>query len=489
MKIVRHRSHYCVYDYTLGSNQKFENYLSKFVMYRRCKGGYYQPVGFFYDEYERVLKFSAGLRAFTVEKYFNSPVVFDSSYDEYDDIPIRSLGKPKDEVQSMMIRFLLGEKEYAENKNYSMLCCNAQTGQGKTFASIVMMAYYKCKTIIIVHTKELAYSWIHELTEYTDLDEQRILLMDADVMEDIYDGKIDPNRYYVFIALHQSINSFIKRFEGNSWNAITELFLKLRIGLKVIDETNMMFHNIVMIDTHTNVFKSIYLTAIMKRSDKNENYVFQRCFQSVPKFDPVKLGYNVGKKHIRMVAIQYNSHPTLAEKMSCKRNGMFDIKKYADYLVNDDPMFFEVLNDVVYKFAIKNEFRTLILCAKISSCQIISDWLKEVFPGKKVGISNSSIDPKEKERVKEECDIIVSIIKSLGVGVNIPELRTVINTEAFRFDGLGDQSSGRLRKWAEDTESWYIELINMGFDNIRSQYNERLELYKTLFKSINVIKI
>jgi hypothetical protein len=313
--------------------------------------------------------------------------------------------------------------------------------------------------------------------------------MDADVMEDIYDGKIDPNRYYVFIALHQSINSFIKRFEGNSWNAITELFLKLRIGLKVIDETNMMFHNIVMIDTHTNVFKSIYLTATMKRSDKNENYVFQRCFQSVPKFDPVKLGYNVGKKHIRMVAIQYNSHPTLAEKMSCKRNGMFDIKKYADYLVNDDPMFFEVLNDVVYKFAIKNEFRTLILCAKISSCQIIADWLKEVFPEKKIGIFNSSIDPKEKERVKEECDIIVSIIKSLGVGVNIPELITVINTEAFRFDGLGDQSSGRLRKWTEDTESWYIELINMGFDNIRSQYNERLELYKTLFKSINVIKI
>ena len=73
--------------------------------------------------------------------------------------------------------------------------------------------------------------------------------------------------------------------------------------------------------------------------------------------------------------------------------------------------------------------------------------------------------------------------------MNIPNLRTVVNTEAFRFDGLGDQSSGRLRKWAEDTESWYIELINVGFETIRSQYKERLELYKTLFKSINVIKI
>lgn len=489
MRIVKYRTHYCVYDYILGTNQKFENYLSSWVMYRRCRGGYYDPVGYFYDQNNHILKFSAGVRFWTVERYFGVPVIFDSAHDPYDDIPIRSHGTPKDDIQGMMIRFLLGEEEYADNKNHSMLCCNAQTGQGKTFASIVMMAYYKCKTMIIVHTKELASSWVTELTKYTDLDEKRILVMDADTMEAIYDGDINPNDYYVFIALHQSINSFIKRFEENSWSVITELFLKLRIGLKVIDETNMMFRNIVMIDTHTNIFKNIYLTATMKRSDKSENKVFQRCFQDVPKFDPLKLGYNVGKKHIRMVAILYNSHPSIGEKMACKRNGMFDIKKFADYLVTKDPMFFEMLDGVVQKFAIKNNFRTLILCAKINSCEIIADWLKEVYPDKKIGVFNSSIDKKEKERVKEECDIIVSIIKSLGVGVNIPNLRAVINTEAFRFDGLGDQSSGRLRKWSEDTESWYVELINTGFDTIRSQFNERLELYKTLFKSINVLKL
>jgi hypothetical protein len=251
----------------------------------------------------------------------------------------------------------------------------------------------------------------------------------------------------------------------------------------------MMFRNIILLDTHTNIFKNIYLTATMKRSEAGEDKVFQRCFYSVPKFDPIKLGKNVGKKHIRMVAIQYNSHPTIAEKMMCKRRGMFDVKKYADYLVTNDGMFFEILNDVVYEFAVKNNFRTLILCAKISSCDIIADWLKEIYPDKKIGVFNSSVSKDEKERVKKECDIIVSIIKSLGVGVNLPGLRAVINTEAFRFDGLGDQSSGRLRKWSEDTESWYIELINIGFDNIRSQYNQRLKLYQTLFKSINVIKV
>lgn len=493
MQVIRYRTHYEVKDYIIGSNMKFERYLSKWVMYRKRGGfsgaGYYEPVGFVYDDKNRILRFPAGVSYWTVEKYLMEKVIFDTDHDPFDNIPIRSFGEPKDDIQRMMIRFLLGEEEYADNKNHSMLCCNAQTGQGKTFASIVMMAYYKCKTAIIVHTKELALSWITELTKYTDIDEKRILVLDADTMVKIMDGKIDPDKYYVFIVLHQSINSFVKRYEEMTWEVVTDLFLKLRVGLKVIDETNMMFHNIILLDTHTNIFKNIYLTATMKRSDEEENKVFQRCFYSVPKFDPVKLGKNVGKKHIRMIVIEYNSHPSIGEKMMCKRRGMFDVKKYADYLVNADGMFFEILNDVVYKFAVKNEFRTLILCAKISSCDIIADWLKEVYPDKKIGVFNSSISKDEKERVKKECDIIVSIIKSLGVGVNLPGLRAVINTEAFRFDGLGDQSSGRLRKWTEDTESWYIELVNIGFENIRSQYHQRMKLYQTLFKSINIIKV
>jgi hypothetical protein len=323
---------------------------------------------------------------------------------------------------------------------------------------------------------------------FTDVDEKRVLLMDTSTCRDILSGKIDPSQYYTFFVLQQTLRSFATS-EGYSWNSVTELFQKLRIGLKVYDEANMEFRNTIMIDSYTNTHKTLYLTATMKRSDMGENVVFQKAFKNVPKFDQYALGYNDSKKHIIMLLIKYNSYPSILWKSSCKKGGHgFNSKTHSDYQITDDPEFYDIIFDLIDRYTIKKNFRTLILVSKINSCNVVADQLREMFPDKKIGVYNSSVGKIEKARVLEEDEIIVSITKSLGFSETISNLRMVINCEAFRFDGTGDQASGRLRKLPNNENCLYVELCDVGFPSILKQVNVRLSFYTKLFQRIIEIK-
>ena len=258
-----------------------------------------------------------------------------------------------------------------------------------------------------------------------------------------------------------------------------------KTGLKVYDEANMEFHNTLLIDAYTNTYKTLYLTATMKRSDMGDNAVFQRAYSVIPKFDQYELGYNDSKKHIIMLLIRYNSYPSIAWRSKCKRGGHgFNAKTHSDYQITDDRDFFDILFEMIDSYTIKRNFRTLVLVSKINSCEVVANELREMFPTKKVGVYNSSISKNEKARVLAEDDIIVSITKSLGFSETVANLRMVINCEAFRFDGTGDQASGRLRKLPNDEKCLYVELCDEGFPSIIKQVKQRIPFYGKLFLKI-----
>jgi hypothetical protein len=223
----------------------------------------------------------------------------------------------------------------------------------------------------------------------------------------------------------------------------------------------------------------------MKRSDMGENIVFQKAFKAVPKFDQYALGYNDSKKHIIMLLIRYNSYPSVMWRSKCKRGGHgFNAKTHSDYQITEDGDFYDIIFDLIDRYTIKKNFRTLLLVSKINSCEIIAEQLREMFPTKKIGIYNSSISKIEKARVLEEDEIIVSITKSLGFSETVSNLRMVINCEAFRFDGTGDQASGRLRKLPNNENCLYVELCDEGFPSITKQVKDRLSFYAKLFQRI-----
>ena len=314
------------------------------------------------------------------------------------------------------------------------------------------------------------------------MDMKRVCELDTKTMTDILNDEFDTDRYHIFVVVHRSVQNFAKE---NGWSSLGLLFRKIGIGLKIFDEAHREFSNTTYIECYTNTAKTLYLTATRKLSDPQANYIYQRLFVDMPKFDQASLGYTDHKKHITMLAVFYNSNPSLTCMKECKTNAGFSAVKHSLYQIEVDNKFFSILSKLVNKFSVEKGFRTLILVSRIVACDVIKTYLKEIFPDVTVGVYNSKVSDEEKDRVFYNDHIIVSTNRSLGEAVTIPKLQFVLNCEAH--NNYGDQASGRLRKFDENKKYIYAELIDEGFPSIRAQWKNRKKLYETKFGKIILI--
>lgn len=480
-RIIKYATYCEVEDYELGECPKLEGMLSKYnkLYYRR------EAVAMDYDEESSTLTIPAGMNLKYISYLLGRPVDDNTITNTYDSVSIKLTGFPRSELQNDLIKFLIGLDQYQFNGNMTQLVGNAETGEGKTFCAIAAISFLSMKTIIIVNRKNIVKNWIDSIDTYTDLDRRRICELNTRMIEKIMDDPSIVKKYRVFVTTHRTIASNAAKY---GWNWIRCLFANLRVGLKIYDEAHMEFHNMMMIDFHSNVRRTFYLTANMERSSYDENSIFQKCFKAVPRFDQVKLGYTDSKKHITMFVNRYNSHPSVQEISACKNVQGFNKNAYSDYQVTSDTQFFEILDQYVRRMTVEKGFRTLILVSKITSCEAVKEFFASIYPGLSIGVYNSSIDKHEKQRVLDEDQLIVSTSASLGFSETIANLRLVINCEAFRSKITGNQASGRLRRLGDDIMCYYVELVDTGFASIRAQFKERESRYKKQFKEIIYIK-
>lgn len=472
-------THYKLVDYTPGDCFSIEKYFSSYDQVRHK----YVPLALVYDKEKKELKVPGGANPSIISKATGFKIHTVYTHDEYDEISIRSTMFPKNDLQKDMVQFLIGEGKYVDNKNYRQLVCNAETGEGKTFAAITTMTYHRCKMIVIVNRKNIKNNWINEILKFTDIDKARILDCDTLAIRKIAEGSLNCDKYNAFVVIHRSINRVAAT---SGWNIIRAFFRNIRVGLKVYDEANMEFVNSVYIDTNSNTFKTLYLTANMEKSGFRDNVVFTRSFAAVPKFNQYELGYTDSKKHIVFISIQYNSHPNIAQISSCKvkRYGWFSAKKFSEYQVNEDTYFFDIIDGLIDRFAIEKNMKMLILVSKIDSCNMIATHIASMHHKKLIGAYHSEVGDKLKKNILKTCDIIVSTGASLGFAETIKDLRVVVNCEAFRFKATGNQASGRLRRLENGETCYYIELVDRGFYSVIDQYNTRKPYYRTLFKAL-----
>ena len=483
MQLLLRNTHIAVTDYTPGLLPNLENAFSVKQMVRRY---FYKrvPVGCIYDEKSKEFRVFGGVNPFYLRGLTGVYPYRQIGSDPYDDISIRLTSIPRDVVQSKMIQFLIGGDDYPENAKATQISCNASTGLGKTFSAISAITYFRLKTMIITHRVNIKELWKKELLTFTDIDVRRIILLKP---EDIYKIMNDPSladKYYIYIVVHRTITQ-VANVKG--WDYITEFFKTIKIGLKIYDEAHREFASTTRIDCYTNTFKTYYLTATMKLAEFDANTVFQKVFSTVPRFDEKKdLGMTDAKKHIILIAYHYNSHPSIEARAECKNKNRagFNSKAHGMYQVEDDDHYFPGLFAFIDKFTVKKKLRTIIYNARIPGGIKIAEVLQNEYPDLKIGVYNSKVSADEKAEIVAGYDIIISTIESIGLGENIPDLRCEINTQAFRFDGTGDQVSGRLRPPKDGGKSIYIEFIDEGFPSILSQFKHREKLYKKIFGEI-----
>ena len=461
---VRHTS-IMIHNYTLGDCEKLEKYLSVWnPSYFR-----FDPKGFMYYEDKKILLIPRGVDITYIEKLLNSPSEMIYVPDDYDRVSIKLRAMPRDDIQKKAISFLIGENDFTYSKKYAQVLLNLPTGDGKTYVSTAALTFLGMKTMVITHMDKIKNQWYNTLIKMTDLEDNYICNISGskDIKKLLSMSNL---KYKVYLINHDTIRSYAK---SNGWESVHELFMHLKIGIKIFDEAHLNFENIIKIDLNTNVKKTIYLTATFKRSDYKEDKLFNICFRNV-----IRYGYEVQKekrRHILYLAVLYNSHPSLDKQAYMNTYHGFNKIRYSEYQM-ECKEFYDALNYTISYFKDK-EGKIMIMSSKIESTEVIKKYLDGVFSDKSISTYHSKISESEKEKALG-ADIISTTPKSAGTGLDLPGLRTVIMTESYSSVVQADQVSGRLREYSDHDKTFYVELVDVGFNKVYSMYKKRLPLFK-----------
>ena len=465
-----------IHDYELGDNEKLEKLLS---LWNKSKFRY-DPIGFVYDEKSKILKIPRSIDINYLERVFQCPADFIYTPDKSEKISIKLKTMPRDDIQKESIAFLLGKNNFTYTKKYSQLLLNLDPGVGKTYITTASLTIFGERAIIITHSDKIKLQWYETFVNMTDLVDSQICDIYGSKAIDILMEQRDP-KYKVYLVNHQTIHSYAKK---NGWNDIHELFKHLKIGVKIFDEAHLNFENVIKIDLHTNCHKTIYLTATFNRSDYIEDRLFTICTRNI-----IRYGAEVRdkkRKHIIYVAALYNSKPELDVQASMSTIHGFSAIKYSDYCMTA-PKFFDTLKYILDGF-ISREGKIMILVSKIDACSMVKDFVSNNYREKTVLEYHSKVSDDDKERALG-ADIIISTSKSAGTGVDIPGLRTLIMTESYSSKIIAEQVSGRLREYAPNKSTYYIEMVDIGFRQVESMYRRRAPIFKKKCSEVNVINM
>ena len=451
----------CIYieNYTLGECIPLER---NFQVYDPIRHRY-NTIGMYYDEETHRLYIPRGLDIWKIESYLNEKgfdPIPSNHYDSIKNIMIRY--KPRDEQQKEALRFMVGVNEYITNKDEPQISVNLNTGKGKTYCSIATIAYLKIKSIIITGSNTLLAQWKENIKEYTNLKDKDIFWLDGSMaMNMVLSGhSTKAKQASIFLCTHGTLKSYGDTY---GWDKINQIFQILGIGLKFFDEAHTHFSNMLMTDFMTNVYKTYYVTATPNRSDWREDKIYQLSIKNVPGIDLFNIESD---PHTEYIAIKWNSRPNAQQISMCKNSYGLDRNKYVGYVIRQ-PNFYKIMR-VVMDLIIKCNGRVLLYIGTNEGVLTLYKWIGENYPEfvGDIGIYTSLLDKKNKLNEKNK-KLLISTTKSAGLGEHIEGLKmTVVVAEPFKSEVISRQTLGRTR----DPNTLYIELVDMGFKQIRNFY-------------------
>lgn len=482
-KIRVYQTHIEISPYERGENPKLEKMLSLWVdaEYR------YDDIAYHIEN--DTIYIPRGIDLYQISKLFDSTPFVCHITDKYKSISsYKMLFPPKNDTQAKAINYLTAKDEYSKMSSYAQQALTLDTGVGKTFVTINSILNMKIRAIIITHQDKVKNQWIDTFKEKTNVPESKLINIEGSKMiDDIIMGKVEGQFYFIN---HQTINSYARTY---GWLAIKKLFERLNVGIKVFDEAHLSFKNVLRIDFFSNTAKTFYITATFGRSEPKEEALFKKCFASVAKFNSEDMNPDDKRKHIIYVPTLYRSNPNSFDIKLISTKYGFSVIRFIQYALHRDRennmmrSFYHV-----FDMAMKLEGKILVTVPRIQDVEFIKEKIIENFfdisNSNEVGEIHSERTPEENEEAKS-CRVICSTIKSCGTAVDIKGLRVVINLEPFSSDITCNQLSGRLREYAKDKDTYFFDLIDIGFDQCVRQHKKKINTLSKKCKSIQILRL
>ena len=475
IKIVVEHSKIIINDYDLGDCESLENFFSIFDPSTHTRF----PFGMYYKQEERQLVIPRGVDISYIKNKFNCIPQLNKRHDPMDKIePIKLRHPPRDNNQRETLRFMLGKSEYYYTTTKSMLAVNLAPGVGKTYCSIATSAFIGYRSIMLTSSLSWIEQWKQEILKYTDIKPREIFIIAG--TPSIH--SILKQGVHKFKFILASMDTIISYGQKYGFDKISELFVKLRVGIKYIDEAHLNFKAMMLIDFYTNTYKNYYLTGSPCRSSEDQDRIYKIYFKNVPSID---LFDETKDPHTDYLGMRYNSHPTAADISYCKNKYGLDRNKYTgDYIIRR-PNFYNILRVIIDRTLAKNG-KILFYIGVNRSIEVVKAWMEMYYPFLigHIGIYTSTTS-KDIKRSQLDKKYILSTTKSCGAAMDIKGLATtVILAEPFKSEPLAIQTLGRTRD--DDTEC--IEAVDEGFNAIMRFYYQKQPIMKKYALSVNDVR-
>lgn len=358
------------------------------------------------------------------------------------------------------------------------------------------------KTLIVVPTSSIKVQWGETLTGMFKVDPSKVKVINNP--RDF----INCNADFVIIS-HGSLSALNKNYD------LEKIMKDNKFYLKVIDEVQMFFRNIILIDSSCNIMNNLYLTGTFGRSDEVENNLYQNMFGDLkifkeqmkkPTFWDRRPGNIYGQRPYHYTNIIWtNSGLTFEQwksintaKTYSEREGMWvrygiNISQYMNLVIPSDGTitpFIKTLIKIVQTGEKECQYGTsLILLPTVQTCKTMIEHLKQYFHDKKFGTINSLQSKAENQKNKVESDILVSTIASCGTGFDKKGLSKTYLFSPIKSWILSTQIFYRTRRRDDGKPVYFYDVIDAGNGQLRRWGNGRVEIFREKSIKLKVIKM
>ena len=251
------------------------------------------------------------------------------------------------------------------------------------------------------------------------------------------------------------------------------------IGVKIMDEVHLNFNANTMIDLRSNIQHNIYLSATYQRS----HYLGKRIFDIVFPAE-LRFGEQFTKKYTTVNVVSYQLGIDQQDTSKFVKKKGYNHALYENYLRKRPKLFAYFVDKVLvplinmyYVLTRSPGQRLLVLCATKVYARMLEKVIQKHFGGMSSSVYFSGEKGREGKDENLLMDIIISTPQSCGVGRDIPQLKTCINTLSFSSEPLANQILGRLRE-IPDEETIYIDIWNREVNTHHRHMYDRSEVYK-----------
>lgn len=364
-----------------------------------------------------------------------------------------------------------------------------------TFTSVKALSDLGYKVACVVKPKYIA-NWVESFSGKEKgilaLNPKEVMVIQgSSALQALTEMAITPgalDKYKIFIFSNRSFDNYIKAYEllGSSIDTMgymvnpDELFEKLGVGIRLVDEVHEEFHANFRLDLYTHVHMSISLSATLISRDPVLSRMYEVAYPFNTRYKAPPL-----KKYTTAYGIYYRNDPNYRIRTSERGQSSYSHNAYEASVLKNPTFTYnycQMVKHYLDKGFVSNYEKgnkAIVFASTVDMCTKMSEKLSEWYPQYTV---KRYVAADDYQSNYQDPDIRVTTIGSGGTGHDIKNLTDAHLTNNIDSIQANIQAMGRLRDLgSKETRFWWY--TNLGVPKHVNYHKKKEKLMDERAKS------